>query len=194
MDNILVELERIDHIAEEAAAKPHLDNPIEIPAKPERDSLMTSELLAKIESDDSIEVLTKPELDDKMKIDLPATESAVATEVTPENLAIDASDLAEKSADKLSDLSSYISQVYQNNRGAFIAVGLFFAALVTLKLMLAIVSAVNSIPLFAPFFQTIGLGYTGWFVYRYLLHASTRQELGEEITKLKLKVMGKSAA
>jgi hypothetical protein len=57
--------------------------------------------------------------------------------------------------------------------------------------MLAIVAAVNSIPLFAPFFQAIGLGYTGWLVYRYLLHASTRAELGQEINKLKSKVTGK---
>jgi hypothetical protein len=43
MDNILVELERIDHIAEiEAATKPKLDNPIALPTKPEiEDTLST---------------------------------------------------------------------------------------------------------------------------------------------------------
>lgn len=202
MDNILVELERIDHIAEEAAAKPHLDNPIEMPAKPELDDTMTSQLLAKIELDDTIEMAmpAKTELDDTMTIEMPAKPvEAIDTngtlpEVTPENLASEASDVAEESADKLADLPSYLLQVYQNNQGAFITVGLFFAALVTLKLMVALVAAVNSIPLFAPFFQAIGLGYTGWFVYRYLLHASTRAELGEATDKLKSKVTGKSAA
>jgi hypothetical protein len=182
MDNILVELERIDHLAEnEAATQPQLDNPIELPAKSELDDKMT------------IEIPAKPELDDTMKIELPATDPAVATAIIPEHLANEASDVAEKSVEMLPESPNSLAQIYQNNRGAFITVGLFFGTLVTLKLILAIVAAVDTIPLFAPFFQTIGLGYTGWFVYRYLLHASTRAELGAEINMLKSKVTGKSA-
>jgi CAAD domains of cyanobacterial aminoacyl-tRNA synthetase len=188
MDNILVELERIDHIAEsEAAAKTQLDNPIAMPAKPEIEEMM------------AIEAPTKPEIEEMMTIEAPARSlesseiNGAPTEIMPENLATEASDLAEESADKLADLPSYLAQVYRHNRGAFITVGLFFGAIVTLKLILAIVAAVDTIPLFEPLFQTIGLGYTGWFVYRYLLHASTRKELAEEINTFKSKVTGKPA-
>jgi hypothetical protein len=187
MDNILVELERIDHIAEIEAAKEHgSENPIAVaqPAKPE------------IENFIPYEEPSEP---------LVANESNVAAIApTPDNLAIELSETVEKSADELSDLAetsadnlaaspNYLSQIYQENRGAFLTVGLFFAALISLKLMLAIVAAVDSIPLFAPFFQAIGLGYAGWFTYRYLLKADTRQELAGEIDTLKAKVIGRSA-
>jgi len=37
----------------------------------------------------------------------------------------------------------------------------------------------------------IGMGYTGWFVYRYLLKASNRQELLTEVDSFKEQVVGK---
>jgi CAAD domains of cyanobacterial aminoacyl-tRNA synthetase len=167
MDNILVELERIDHIAEIEAAKEHqLDNPIEI-AQP-----------------------TKPDIENFIPYEEPTAPLATDDRRV---LEIELSDVAEKSADSLAETPSYLSQIYQQNRGAFINVGLFYAALITLKLMLAFVAAVDTIPLFAPFFRAIGLGYTGWFVYRYLLKAATRQELAGEIDTLKAKVIGRSA-
>ncbi|WP_243903127.1 CAAD domain-containing protein, partial [Aetokthonos hydrillicola] len=46
------------------------------------------------------------------------------------------------------------------------------------------------IPLVAPTFELIGIGYSVWFVYRYLLKASTRQELTDEIAGLKTQVVG----
>jgi len=51
----------------------------------------------------------------------------------------------------------------------------------------------NDIPLVAPTFELIGIGYSAWFVYRYLLKASTRQELTNEIATLKSQVIGKDA-
>jgi hypothetical protein len=44
--------------------------------------------------------------------------------------------------------------------------------------------------LVAPLFELIGLGYTAWFVYRYLLSAASRQELSQEIQALKNQVFG----
>jgi hypothetical protein len=55
---------------------------------------------------------------------------------------------------------------------------------------LAILSAVNEIPLLAPAFELVGLGYTGYFVYRYLLQASTRSELTEGLNDLKSEIFG----
>jgi hypothetical protein len=172
MDSILVELERIDHIAESEAAKSPSDEliPLEVPAKPELENLMTTEVLAK---------------------SLAEKDSNVAPiETSIEQVASVSSDVAEKSADILNDLPSYLSQLYQNNQGVFITVGLFLGAIIAFKILLAILGAVNSIPLFAPFLQAIGFGYTAWFVYRYLLKASTRAELAEEINTFKSQVAG----
>jgi hypothetical protein len=51
------------------------------------------------------------------------------------------------------------------------------SAVVTLKVVLAIISALNDIPLLAPTFQLVGIGYSIWFTGRYLLNPSTRHEL-----------------
>lgn len=50
------------------------------------------------------------------------------------------------------------------------------AAVVTLKVLLAIISALNDLPLLAPTFQLVGIGYSIWFTRRYLLNPWTRYE------------------
>ena len=50
--------------------------------------------------------------------------------------------------------------------------------------------ALNGIPLVSPTFELIGIGYSAWFVNRYLLKASNRQELAQEIQGLKQQVVG----
>jgi hypothetical protein len=49
---------------------------------------------------------------------------------------------------------------------------------------------VNEIPLLAPTFELVGIGYASWFVYRYLLQASTRKELTDEIDSFKTEIFG----
>lgn len=63
-------------------------------------------------------------------------------------------------------------------------------ALVTLWLSSIIVGAINSVPLLPKVMELIGLGYTGWFVYRYLLFKSSRKELVDDIEELKGKITG----
>lgn len=38
--------------------------------------------------------------------------------------------------------------------------------------------------------ELVGLGYTGWFTYRYLLFKSSREELLDDIESLKSKIAG----
>jgi hypothetical protein len=122
-------------------------------------------------------------------------------EVTPAPGAIKALPPAEESTDEwrewgkqvsqiLSELPEYLGQFFDDNKRAIISLGLLFAGIVSLKLTLAILDAINDIPLLAPTFELVGLGYTGWFVYRYLLQASTRQELSEEVKNFKAGIMG----
>ena len=37
----------------------------------------------------------------------------------------------------------------------------------------------------------VGMGYTAWFIYRYLWKASNRQELSRDFNSLKEQVLGK---
>lgn len=65
-------------------------------------------------------------------------------------------------------------------------------ALVTLWLSSAILGAFESVPLFPKLFQLIGLGYTTWFVYRYLLFTPNRQELYQKFDDLTSQITGDS--
>ena len=53
-----------------------------------------------------------------------------------------------------------------------------------------IVGAINSIPILPKVMELVGLGYSTWFVYRYVLYKDSRKELVEQFDALKNKVSG----
>jgi CAAD domains of cyanobacterial aminoacyl-tRNA synthetase len=91
----------------------------------------------------------------------------------------------------LATLPEYLGAFFNQYKQPLVSVGLIVGAIVAVKVLLAILDALNDIPLVAPSFELIGIGYSAWFVYRYLLKASTRKELTSEITTLKSQVVGK---
>ena len=93
----------------------------------------------------------------------------------------------------LADLPDFVTDFFNEYRRPIITIALIFGALVTVKLALAILAAINDIPLLAPTFEIIGLGYTIWFGWRYIRLASKRQELLEDINALKDQVLGKGS-
>lgn len=94
--------------------------------------------------------------------------------------------------DFLSQLPEYTSGFVQRYQQPLIVLALLLSGIVTLKITLAVLDAINGIPLLAPIFELVGIGYTGWFVWRYLLKVETRQELSEEFKVLKAQVVGKN--
>jgi hypothetical protein len=116
--------------------------------------------------------------------------SVPMTETSPELATADLPDWLKQATKILAELPSYLGQIYQNNQGAVITLGLFFGVIVALKLTVAILFTVNEIPLLAPTLELIGIGYTVWFVSRYLLQASARSELAGEIKGLKSEILG----
>ncbi|ALF56192.1 hypothetical protein ACX27_00265 [Nostoc piscinale CENA21] len=93
----------------------------------------------------------------------------------------------------LASLPEYLGSFFNKYKQPLVSVGLILTALVAVKVLLAILDSLNDIPLVAPTFELIGIGYSAWFIYRYLLKASTRKELTNEITTLKSQVVGKNA-
>ncbi|KAG0456164.1 hypothetical protein HPP92_023952 [Vanilla planifolia] len=63
-------------------------------------------------------------------------------------------------------------------------------AVVGIWLSSTLIGAINSVPLLPKLLELVGLGYTGWFVYRYLLFKSSRKELAEDFEALKKKIAG----
>lgn len=91
----------------------------------------------------------------------------------------------------LADLPDYVTDFFKEYQRPLITVGVILAAFISVKLLFAILNAINEVPLLAPTFELIGIGYSAWFVYRFLLKDANRQELGENVTALKDQVLGK---
>lgn len=95
----------------------------------------------------------------------------------------------------IDQVMSYIStdsigKIYQQYKQPITTLGVILGAIITLKVTLAVIAALNEVPLLSPTFELIGMGYSTWFLYRYLLRAETRAGLTEEFNGLKEKVLG----
>ena len=93
-------------------------------------------------------------------------------------------------SDFLAELPDYLGNFFNEYKQPIISVGLIFGSIIAVKVVLAVLDALNDIPLLSPTFELVGIGYSVWFINRYLLKASTRQELGQEIQGLKGQVVG----
>jgi CAAD domains of cyanobacterial aminoacyl-tRNA synthetase len=63
-----------------------------------------------------------------------------------------------------------------------------------ISLATSILNVINSVPLFAAFFELVGFGFSGWFAYRYLLFATRREEFTQAIDVLKTEILGNKDA
>lgn len=53
-----------------------------------------------------------------------------------------------------------------------------------------LVGAINAVPLLPKIMELVGLGYSTWFVYRYVLFKDSRKELMEQVDALVSRVSG----
>jgi threonine/homoserine/homoserine lactone efflux protein len=88
-------------------------------------------------------------------------------------------------------MPSYVGNFFASYQRSLVTLGLLLAVLVTLRLTVALLAAIHSLPLIAPTLQLIGIGYTAWFVYHYLLTAESRKELSKDLQTLKQQVLGR---
>lgn len=83
-----------------------------------------------------------------------------------------------------------ILSFYSQNKKSANSLLFIIGVIVVLKLTFSILNDINQIPLFAPIFESIGIGCTSWFGYRYLVNVSKREELWVMIEKAKCKYIG----
>lgn len=93
----------------------------------------------------------------------------------------------------LAGLPDYLSDFFGEYKRPLLTLGLIFGSIVSVKLTLALLDAINDIPLLAPTFELVGFAYTAWFIYRYLWRASNREELASSFGSLKDQVLGRGA-
>ena len=90
----------------------------------------------------------------------------------------------------LSSLPDQVGSFVSDYQKPLITILLLLSGVVTVKVVLAVLDAINDIPLLSPVFELVGVIYSGWFIYRYFLNAATRQELSEDFNTLKGQVLG----
>lgn len=94
----------------------------------------------------------------------------------------------------LSNLPGYITTFFGEYQKPLITIGLILVALVSIKVLVAVLNVFNTIPLVGSTLELIGIAYSLWFVYRYLLKSSTRQELSEQITAFIEQIAGQNSS
>ena len=80
----------------------------------------------------------------------------------------------------LSNMFGIVKDLFNRYKQAVTSILIVVGAIVSLRVVLAVMDALNDVPLLEPTFQLIGIGYSAWFVSRYLLKPSTRQELAQK--------------
>jgi arginyl-tRNA synthetase len=78
-----------------------------------------------------------------------------------------------------------------NWRKIIVPVGISIGAILSSKIALNILDAIHEIPLLSPLFEVVGIGYSGWFIYRYLLKVVERQKLLGQLANFSENVFGK---
>lgn len=127
-------------------------------------------------------------------IDMVADQPGVITTVTTtERPTGQFQDIKDQVVTIVSELPTYVSNFFADYQKPIVTVGLILATGITIKVTMGVLDALNDVPFVAPFFELVGIGYTAWFVYRYMLKASDRQELVAEIEALKQQVVGQDS-
>lgn len=143
---------------------------------------MTTEI---VKSEELVEVqaeapLVEVKVEDNLKLSkMPSTKPAQEAQWLQ---------FGEKTSDFITDLQNSVGEFFKQYQPLLASLGWILLALISVKLTLALLGAINDIPLLSVLLELIGLGYGIWFIYRYLLTAATRQELSGAIQNFKKQV------
>ena len=181
-ETIGTEVSAVDISAVETAAAA-----VEIPAANQQKTIASGEMTSSNEPETTVIITEIPagnETDSSS-----GTTQVIITDEPPSQT----QQIKEQIISILSEFPAYIGSFYEQYKSPLTVIGVIVASIISLKVLLGIIDELNDIPLLAPTFELIGIGYTVWFVYRYLLRSSNRQQLGQEIQALKEQVFGKKS-
>lgn len=89
--------------------------------------------------------------------------------------------LIKETSDFWVQLPDSLSSFFNENKQLIINLALIVSALIALKVVLTVIVTLNDIPLIAPTFKLVGIGYSVWFVSRYgIVNLTHKQDDGNE--------------
>jgi len=115
-----------------------------------------------------------------------SSRSSIIARAVQEDTSTD--EITEKAEQLLKDAKARWDKVEDKTTVVIYVVG----GIVVLTIANSILSAFESVPLFGKILEVVGLGYSTWFVYRYLLFTPSRQELYRKIDDLLSQITGET--
>lgn len=124
-----------------------------------------------------------------------ATASSTASEASASTPTEPSTPASEQIVQQVKDFAAKLIQQMQSSfsveqKSAVIVAVLVIVAIPVIILANKVLNVIDGIPLLEPILELVGLVYTFWFVYRYLIFAQSRKELIDNITGIKAKIMG----
>jgi hypothetical protein len=99
-------------------------------------------------------------------------------------------DVNKKLQESLNSTTEYLSKTWEKTEDKPAAVAVTLSGLLVLITASSVVDTIDKIPIIGDLIELIGIGVTGWFVWRYLLFGPDRQELVSNIKAFVKKVYG----
>ncbi|XP_059456918.1 protein CURVATURE THYLAKOID 1C, chloroplastic [Corylus avellana] len=94
-----------------------------------------------------------------------------------------------ESSTSLSIVKSF-KNVWGDSEDRLALVGLGFAAIVALWASANVITAIDKLPLLPSFLEFVGILFSSWFIYRYLLFKPDREELFQIVNKSISDILG----
>jgi hypothetical protein len=116
--------------------------------------------------------------------------SSSSTSLTAKNVSEQLIGFGKQLSATVEVMPSYLDNFWQVYKSFIIFLGWVIGAIVALKIVFAILGAINDIPLLSPLFELIGLVFGGWIAVRYLISAENRAELEKIVNSAKQYVAG----
>jgi CAAD domains of cyanobacterial aminoacyl-tRNA synthetase len=136
---------------------------------------------------------SKPtEVSQSAPVDIKTDKSGSLSTAAPSETATNIQEIKTQVLSVLSDLFTYAGQFFEEYQKPLTNIGLIVGVLVAFYLVVAVVDAINELPLLAPIFELIGIGYAIWFVKQYW-SAEARTSLWANVQTFLDQVVGKKS-
>lgn len=126
-------------------------------------------------------------------IDAEGTADSAAATPSTEPVVNASEQIAQQAKDFANKLLKQLQTSLSGEQKPFVLIGVIVLAAIPLVILATkVLNFIDSLPLLEPVLKLVGLGYTIWFVYRYLIFAKSRQELVDSVKGFKSKIFGDS--
>ncbi|XP_018478288.1 protein CURVATURE THYLAKOID 1B, chloroplastic-like isoform X1 [Raphanus sativus] len=117
----------------------------------------------------------------------------IARNVLTRATEVEASVTAEADTTELPEIVKTAQEAWEKVEDKYAIGSLAFAALVALWGSTGLISAIDKLPLFPGVFELVGIGYTGWFVYKNIIFKPDREVLFQKVKDTYRDILGSNS-